>query len=80
MYKRQTNDTIHARDLLLEHDNLPKSNGGNGHLTLRDLEREHIQRVLGEESGSMGRTAQRLGIARSSLYSKLKTLGIDPPE
>jgi DNA-binding NtrC family response regulator len=68
------NDTIHANDLHLEHEKLPQRNGHNSHLSLRDLERTHIQHVLDEEQGNIGRAALRLGIARSSLYSKLKTL------
>ena len=70
------NDTISARDLHLDHEHVSQNKIGGTHLTLRELERAHIQHVLAEEKGNMGRTAHRLGIARSSLYSKLKTLGI----
>jgi len=72
-------DQIGVRDLHLEHERLPQSNGNGNHfhLTLRELERDHIRHVLAEEKGHMGRTASRLGIARSSLYSKVKTLGIE---
>ncbi|MGA2099824.1 MAG: sigma-54 dependent transcriptional regulator [Candidatus Sulfotelmatobacter sp.] len=69
-------DTISARDLHLDHEHVSQTKIGGTHLTLRELERAHIQHVLAEEKGNMGRTAHRLGIARSSLYSKLKTLGI----
>jgi DNA-binding NtrC family response regulator len=40
--------------------------------TLKEMEWLHIQRVLQEEKGSVGRAAKRLGIPRSSLYQKLK--------
>jgi DNA-binding NtrC family response regulator len=72
------NSVIGVRDLHLDHEAPPPTlNRDQSQLTLRDLERHHIQAVLGEERGHMGRTATRLGIARSSLYSKIKTLGID---
>src|SRR5436305_6745546 len=45
---------------------------GAGDLTLAQLERRHIERVLLEEDGHVARAAQRLGIPRSSLYQKLK--------
>ncbi len=40
--------------------------------TLKEVEWLHIQRVLEEENGSVGRASKRLGIPRSSLYQKLK--------
>jgi DNA-binding NtrC family response regulator len=40
--------------------------------TLQEVEWQHIQRVLHEENGSVGRAAQRLGVPRSTLYQKLK--------
>jgi DNA-binding NtrC family response regulator len=40
--------------------------------TLRDLEWQHISRVLAEEGGNVPRAAQRLGIPRSTMYQKLK--------
>ncbi len=47
-------------------------------LTLREVERRHIERVLAAEEGHVGRAAQRLGIPRSSLYEKLKRFGLAP--
>jgi DNA-binding NtrC family response regulator len=46
-----------------------------GELTLDELERRHIARVLGEEAGHVERAARRLGIPRSTLYQKLKRQG-----
>jgi DNA-binding NtrC family response regulator len=48
-------------------------------MTLRDLERFHIQRVLEQESWHVGRAAQKLAIPRSSLYAKIKEYGITIP-
>lgn len=42
-------------------------------LTIRQMETRYIELVLAEEAGSIDRAARRLGISRSSLYSKIKT-------
>jgi DNA-binding NtrC family response regulator len=41
-------------------------------LTLEEVERRHIERVLRREAGSVEHAATRLGISRSSLYQRLK--------
>jgi DNA-binding NtrC family response regulator len=41
-------------------------------LTLIELEKQHIERVLQEEKGRVEKAAKRLGIPRSSLYQKIK--------
>ena len=41
-------------------------------LTLLELEKQHIERVLLEEQGRVEKAAKRLGIPRSSLYQKIK--------
>lgn len=41
-------------------------------LTLLQLEKQHIERVLQEERGRVEQAAKRLGIPRSSLYQKIK--------
>jgi DNA-binding NtrC family response regulator len=46
-------------------------------LTLLELERLHIERVLRAEHGHVARAAARLGIPRSSLYQKIKRYDID---
>jgi two-component system nitrogen regulation response regulator NtrX len=43
-------------------------------------EREYIQRKLEEANGNVSRTAEMLGLERSNLYRKMKTLGIAPKE
>lgn len=45
-------------------------------MTLTDVARLHIIRVLREEHGRVKRAAHRLGIGRSSLYKKLKDYNI----
>jgi DNA-binding NtrC family response regulator len=45
-------------------------------LTLASLERSHILRVLEGEGGHVERAAVKLGIARSSLYQKLREFGL----
>ena len=45
-------------------------------LTLLEVERRHIARVLEEEGGRVDRAAQRLGVPRSSLYQKIKRHGL----
>jgi DNA-binding NtrC family response regulator len=47
--------------------------------TLKQVERAYIHLVLQDEGGSVERTARRLGIARSSLYNKLKRYNIRTP-
>ncbi|MBK6778553.1 MAG: sigma-54-dependent Fis family transcriptional regulator [Gemmatimonadetes bacterium] len=50
-----------------------------GGLTLKELERQQIERVLREEKGKVEPAARRLGIPRSSLYQKLKQYQIAVP-
>jgi DNA-binding NtrC family response regulator len=47
-------------------------------LTLIELEKQHIERVLQEEKGRVEKAAKRLGIPRSSLYQKIKKHQIPP--
>ena len=51
---------------------------GNGKIYgLEELEKEHIERVLGETKGHKGKTANLLGIDRKTLYQKIKKYGLD---
>ena len=45
-------------------------------LTLAEAERRHIEAVLSAEGGNVPKTAQVLGISRSTLYEKIKRHGI----
>jgi len=49
-------------------------------LTLAELEREYINRVLTAEGGNKTRAAQRLGLDRKTLYRKLEEYGRAPGE
>jgi DNA-binding NtrC family response regulator len=49
--------------------------GNESDLTLAELERLHIERALEREGGHVERASRRLGIPRSTLYQKLKTMG-----
>ena len=44
------------------------------------VEREYILKKLDETNGNVTRTAELLGLERSNLYRKMKTLGIGPAE
>jgi len=48
-------------------------------LTLAEMEREHIAAVLQDVDGNMTVAAQRLGIARASLYRKVRAHDIERP-
>ncbi|HEY3839610.1 MAG TPA: helix-turn-helix domain-containing protein, partial [Bryobacteraceae bacterium] len=43
-------------------------------------ERDYILKTLDETEGNVTRTAELLGLERSNLYRKMKTLGIGPKE
>ncbi len=45
--------------------------------TLRDLERDHIARVMQRTAGNKKEAARILGIDRSTLYAKLKAYGLE---
>ncbi len=47
--------------------------------TLEDIQRDHINRVLREQRGNIKATAQILGISRTTLYKKIRDMGIDAP-
>jgi DNA-binding NtrC family response regulator len=63
---------IDSSDLAM--DGEPFTNEGEANVTLREMERLHISRVLQEEDGRVARAATRLGIPRSSLYQKMRKL------
>ena len=45
-------------------------------VTLRDAERAHIVRILRDANGIIGTAANRLGVPRSTLFYKMRRLGI----
>ncbi len=44
---------------------------------LERAERKHIERVLGECGGSVSDAARRLGVGQSTLYRRMKALGVE---
>lgn len=71
------NGLIDQAELPREFHELPRTETGGG--TLRDSERTRILDVIDEEQGNLSKVAKRLGIARSTLYLKLDSYGIDRP-
>ena len=66
--------TVHQLQLQGSSLAAPPQVTGTG--TLKQMECAHINFVMQDEGGSVERAARRLGIARSSLYNKLKRLQI----
>ena len=50
-----------------------------GELTIEQLERTHIERVLRQVNGRVGEAAVKLGMSRSTLYVRIKQFGIPQP-
>ena len=48
-------------------------------VTLKDAERVHIRSILRELNGIIGAAAVRLGVPRSTLFYKMRRLGITAP-
>jgi transcriptional regulator of acetoin/glycerol metabolism len=48
----------------------------SGKLSLEEVERQHISRILAAEGGNISNTAKVLGINRTTLYHKIKKYGI----
>jgi len=70
------NSVLGRRDLRFE----PADSGAAPEdldLTLLEVERAHIDRVLRAEGGRVEAAAKKLGIPRSSLYQKIKKYGIE---
>jgi transcriptional regulator with GAF, ATPase, and Fis domain len=70
---------LHSGDL-----GLPDASPANGDAsgTLEDVERRHILRVLAETNGVLGGpngAARILGVNRSTLWSRMKKLGVQAP-
>lgn len=63
-------------DLRFDFPMLVDASSSDANVSLLELERRHIERVLQEEGGRVERAAVRLGVPRSSLYQKIKKHGI----
>jgi Nif-specific regulatory protein len=66
-------DVITDEDLRLPHQN-GESPLSDANLTLKEIERRHIERVLESVSGNRRAAARVLGIDRSTLYRKMRQI------
>ncbi|MFN2513720.1 MAG: sigma-54-dependent transcriptional regulator [Pyrinomonadaceae bacterium] len=64
--------SIRLQDLHFDGHTNHRASYLDSNLTLDELEKQHIERVLIEEQGRVEKAASRLGIPRSSLYQKIK--------
>lgn len=67
---------LEAVDLSFEPQSQTRSNSYRPDWTLDELERFHISAAFSAEGQNVDKTARRLGIARSTLYQKLKALNL----
>jgi DNA-binding NtrC family response regulator len=77
-------DVLEPADLRFEGPGAPlqtslEAPASEAHLTLEELEKLHIERVLREMGGRVAEASQRLGIPRSTLYQKIKRYSISLP-
>jgi DNA-binding NtrC family response regulator len=73
-------DRIHAQDLPLggaETTELAATEDGDQLLSLEEVERLHIERVYLASAGNLSRSAEILGITRTTLYHKLRKYGLE---
>ncbi|MFO0585566.1 MAG: sigma-54 dependent transcriptional regulator [Anaeromyxobacter sp.] len=68
-------EVLRPQDLRLDARPAPTAAGA----TLEEVERAHILRVLADEDYRVAEAAERLGIPRSTLYQRLKVLGLQLP-
>jgi DNA-binding NtrC family response regulator len=72
----QRGERLEASDLGLQGRTSSVPEGNGELLPLRDMERLHIERVLQRTAGNVSEAAQILGMARRTLYDRMKTLGL----
>jgi DNA-binding NtrC family response regulator len=71
---RADGSTITRQHLALEAS--PSQSADSSFMTLAEMERLHIERALQVENGHVERAAKRLGVPRSTLYQRLRQMGI----
>jgi DNA-binding NtrC family response regulator len=74
-------DRIHARDLPLGGPELLESNqtsDGDEFLSLDEIERMHIERILRATGNNLSRGAEILGVTRNTLYNKMRKYQGEP--
>ena len=72
----QRGERLEASDLGLSGRVPPGPELPDALLPLREMERLYIERVLGRTGGNVTEAAQILGMARRTLYDRMKALGI----
>ncbi|HLH78298.1 MAG TPA: sigma-54 dependent transcriptional regulator [Candidatus Binataceae bacterium] len=72
-------EVIHSQDLpdKLHHARIATTDLEGFELTLEELEREHIKRILAKVGGDKAKAAEILGIHLSTLYRKVQRLKLD---
>ncbi len=73
------NSVLTERDLHFDAQVEPHLTSSGQFRTLEEMERQYIEQVLRKENGRVETAARKLGIPRSSLYSKLKQYKIERP-
>ena len=68
------------KDLRLDASSGTEASANDTHLSLREMERRHIEQVLQEEQGRVESAAKRLGIPKSTLYQKIKQYQVILPK
>lgn len=69
-------NVLEPSDLSFEYQSAAREHRYQPEWTLEELERFHIATAFSAENQNVEKTAQRLGIARSTLYQKLKSLNL----
>ncbi|MBK8791885.1 MAG: sigma-54-dependent Fis family transcriptional regulator [Holophaga sp.] len=72
----QRGERLEAGDLGLQSRRVSPMDPGEELLSLREMERLHVERVLQRTAGNVGEAAQILGMARRTLYDRMKALGL----
>jgi DNA-binding NtrC family response regulator len=70
---------LRRKDLRFAAPGAPEAEAPEADLTLAEVERRHIERVLREEKWRVDPAARRLAVPRSTLYKRIKALGIEVP-
>jgi len=65
-----------SNDLLVVSDLQSRQGGTVGEANLKEVEKQHIQRILEETGRNYTHAARALGIARSTLHKKMKEYGL----
>jgi len=74
-------DCIHARDLPLGGPELAEAlqtGDGDEFLSLDEVEKIHIQRILMATGNNLSRGAEILGVTRNTLYNKMRKYQVEP--